>query len=67
MTLIFVVGRLLSSCSLVNGYQAHGMCSLALILREPNSENCLDLVFVTPPFEKVILVPDRRYISSAIK
>ena len=37
------------------------------IVREPNSENCLDLIFAKPPCEKVIIVPDTKYITSAIR
>ena len=29
-------------------------------------ENCLDLIFATPPCEKVIIVPDTNNITSAI-
>ena len=39
----------------------------SLIVQEPNSENCLDFIFVAPPYEKVIVVPDTNYITSAIK
>ena len=42
-------------------------CSLIVIVREPNSENCLDLTFAAPPCEKVIIVPDTNYITSAIR
>ena len=39
-----------------------------VIVREPNSENCLDLIFATAPYEKVIIVPDKDdYITSAIR
>ena len=38
-----------------------------VVVREPNSENCLDLTFAAPPFEKVIIVPDTSYITSAIR
>ena len=34
---------------------------------EPNFENCLDLIFAAPPCEKVIIVPDTNYITSAIR
>ena len=37
------------------------------IVREPNFENCLDLIFAAPPCEKVIIVPDTNYITSAIR
>ena len=37
------------------------------IVREPNSENCLHLIFAAPPCEKVILAPDPNYITSAIR
>ena len=30
-----------------------------ILVREPNSENCSDLIFAAPPCEKVIIVPDR--------
>ena len=29
-----------------------------ILVREPNSENCLDLIFAAPPCRKVIIVPD---------
>ena len=38
-----------------------------VVVREPNSENCLDLTFAAPPFEKVIIVPDKSYITSGIR
>ena len=34
------------------------------IVREPN---CLDLIFAASPYEKVIIVPDTNYITSAIR
>ena len=37
------------------------------IVREPNSENCLDLIFVASLCEKVIFVLDTKYITSAIR
>ena len=37
------------------------------VVREPNSENCLDLIFDAPFREKVIIVPDTNYITSAIR
>ena len=37
------------------------------VVREPNSEDCLDLIFVASPCEKVIIVPDTNYITSAIR
>ena len=37
------------------------------IVREPNSENCLDFIFVARPCEKVIIVPDANYITSEIR
>ena len=42
------------------------MLILLLVVREPNSENCLDLSFAAPPCEKIIIVPDTNYITSAI-
>ena len=33
----------------------------------PNSENCLDLIFVAPPCEKFVLVSDKNYITSAVR
>ena len=41
--------------------------STHIIAREPNSENCSDLIFVPPPYEKVIFVFDENYITSAIE
>ena len=41
-----------------------GLVSYLLAL-EPNSENCLDLIFVASPCEKAIIVPN--YITSAIR
>ena len=38
-----------------------------LIVWEPNSENCLNLIFVAPPCEKVIFVCDESYITSTIR
>ena len=38
-----------------------------LIVWEPNSENCLNLIFVAPLSEKVIFVCDESYITSAIR
>ena len=37
------------------------------IVREPNSENFLDLIFAASSCEKVILVPDTNYITSATR
>ena len=37
-----------------------------VLVREPNSENCLDLIFAAPPCKKVIIVPDTNYITYAI-
>ena len=37
------------------------------IVREPNSENCLDLIFVPFLCEKVFNVPDTNYTISAIR
>ena len=42
------------------------VCSLDLV-RDPNSENCLDLIFAAPSCEKAIIVPDTNYITSAIR
>ena len=36
-------------------------------VREPNSENWLNWTFTVLPFEKVIIVPDTSYITSAIR
>ena len=38
-----------------------------VIVREPNSENCLDLVFAAAPCEKAIIVPDTNYITSSVR
>ena len=38
-----------------------------VLVRELNSENCLHLIFASPPCEKVIIVPDTNYITSAIR
>ena len=38
-----------------------------LLVLEPNSENCLDLIFATPPCEKVFVVSDTNYITPAIR
>ena len=40
---------------------------IGYIVREPNSEKCLDLIFAAPPCEKAIIVPDTNYITSAIR
>ena len=37
------------------------------VVREPKSESCLDLIFASPPCEKVIIVPDTNYMTSAIR
>ena len=34
---------------------------------EPNSENCLDLIFAASPSEKVIIVPYTHHITSSIR
>ena len=46
---------------------SHFFFKISKIVREPNSENCLDLIFAAPPCEKVIIVPDTNYITSAIR
>ena len=38
-----------------------------IIVWEPNSENCLNLISVAPPCEKVIFVCDESYITSTIR
>ena len=38
-----------------------------LLVQEPNSENYLDSVFVVSPSEKVLILPDTNYITSAIR
>ena len=38
-----------------------------ILVREPNSENCLDLIFAAPSCEKVITVPDTNYITLSIR
>ena len=38
-----------------------------ILVWEPNSENCLDLIFLVFPYEKVIIVPDTNHITSAIR
>ena len=37
------------------------------IVREPNFERCLDLIFAASPCEKVIIVADTNHITSAIR
>ena len=37
------------------------------IVRQPNSENCLDLIYVPSPCEKVVIVPDANYIILSIR
>ena len=37
------------------------------MVQEPNSESCLDLTSVPSPCEKVVIVPDTYYITSAIR
>ena len=37
------------------------------LVQEPNSENCLDLMFAAPPCEKLIIVPDANQITSGIR
>ena len=41
--------------------------SLVYIVREPHSENCFYLIFAAPPCEKVIIIPDTNYVTSAIR
>ena len=41
--------------------------SLTFLVRQSNSGNCLDLVFATPPCEKVIIIPVTNYITSTIR
>ena len=41
--------------------------TLIIIVWEPISENCLDLIFVAPLCEKFIFVSDANYITSAIR
>ena len=43
------------------------MVGMGILVREPNSENCSDLIFVAPPCEKVIFVSDENCITSAIR
>ena len=38
-----------------------------VIIQEPNQENCLDLIFVPSPCEKVVIVPDTDCITSDIR
>ena len=40
---------------------------LYTIVKEPNAENCLDLISAAPPCEKFIIVPDTNCIISAIR
>ena len=53
----------------VNGFNFHivNFLFLALLVQEPNSENCLDLIFAAPPCQKDIIVLDINYITSAIR
>ena len=37
------------------------------IVPESNSENCLNVIFVASPCEKVIFVSDEEYVTSAIR
>ena len=36
-------------------------------IRAPNSQNCLDLIFVASTCEKVIFIPNANYITSVIR
>ena len=38
-----------------------------LLVRKPNSENCLNFIFVASHCEKVIFVSDENYITYAIR
>ena len=49
------------------GFQISVKSPERALVREPNSENCLDLIFSAPPCEKVITVADTNYITSAIR
>ena len=45
----------------------NGKKTLNHFVREPNSENYLDLIFAAPLCEKIIIAPDTNYITSAIR
>ena len=37
------------------------------IVQKPNSDNCLDLIFVASPYEKVIFMSDTKSVTAAIR
>ena len=37
------------------------------LVREPNADNCLDLIFVASPCEKVIIVRDTNFTIFAVR
>ena len=43
---------------------APDLFTFRLLIIEPNSESCLDLIFAVLPCDKVIIVPDTNYITS---
>ena len=38
-----------------------------LVVWEPDSDSCLNLIFVPFPCDKVVIVPDTNHITPAIK
>ena len=54
------------SCSLVSNSETRAS-AFPIIVREPNSEYCLDLIFAAPPCENVIIVPDTNHITAIRK
>ena len=61
-----MLGKKWSDQKLPEKFLPSGSASVFIVL-EPNSEDCLDLIFAAPPCEKVIIVPDTNYITSAIR
>ena len=49
-----------------NTIKAKQTNSSCVLVREPNSENCSDSIFVAPPCENVIFVSHENCIASAI-
>ena len=64
-TTLYIPYKLVFSYVVVFGVGLN--CYKSKLVREPNSGSCLDLIFAAPPCEKVIIVPDTNYITSAIR
>ena len=61
-----MLGKRWSEQKLREKFLPSGSASVFIVL-EPNSENCLNSIFAASPCEKIIIVPDANYITSAIR